>query len=76
MANKKLIAAPLFPVDLPQCEAMRASSYASDHAKTDRQCTHGARYSILGKNLCTKHAGSAALQIFLTAEKDRQGQKP
>lgn len=46
---------------MPQCEAPRVSVYLSDRAGTSKQCHHSAKFSVGGKNLCTRHAEIAAL---------------
>lgn len=59
----KVLHSPVAPPDLPQCEAIRRSTYASDKTHTDRQCRWKAMYTINGKDLCSKHAGAELLKL-------------
>lgn len=59
-----------YPIDLPQCEAdVRAEGYREwrmrRYGADGLRCQHQAHYKIGGKNLCTRHAGEAALVILL-----------
>lgn len=48
-----------------QCKAQRVHGYKNDTEKTDKCCSHSARYEINGMFLCSKHAGVLALHILL-----------
>lgn len=65
MTKAKRLVAPIVPVDLPPCDALRKSPYANDKPDTDRRCKWSAKYRIGNRNLCTKHAGPAALAVLL-----------
>lgn len=61
-------AEPLYPTNLPQCEAMRENVYANDKPDTDKQCSKSARYRVGEHCFCTSHAGIAALSILMRKE--------
>jgi hypothetical protein len=51
--------------ELGQCEANREGRYANDGKDTNMRCTHTAKFVVLDRRLCTKHAEVAALRILL-----------
>lgn len=61
-------AEPLFPDNMPQCEAVRTNIYANDTLDTNRRCTKAARYRVLNKCYCLRHAEIAALNILMKQE--------
>lgn len=63
-------------IETPQCEAMRTNPYANDTDKTDFQCKWSSRYRIDGRNLCSKHAGIAALEILIKGARDADKDHP
>lgn len=56
----------LYPVTVPNCEAIRETPYANDTPETDKRCHHLAKYEIDGKKLCQKHAQAVALHLLLS----------
>lgn len=65
-------AEPLFPDEMPQCQAMRVNVYANDTPDTDRRCTKAARYRVMDKCYCLRHAEIAALNILLKQERENE----
>jgi hypothetical protein len=58
--------APTYPPsDLPQCQGIRKTAYATDVPNTDKRCRHRGRFEIGGRSYCTKHAGQIALRILI-----------
>lgn len=72
MPRAKRLVEPLVPIELPQCEAIRAHAYPNDKPDTDKSCKNRAKYIIDGKHLCQKHAGPAALALLLRQSRGRR----
>ena len=58
-------ASPLYPINLPQCEAIRLNVYANDKPDTSKQCIKTAKYRVGDNCFCSSHAGVAALSILM-----------
>lgn len=60
--------------NLPQCEAIRQTPYANDTPERNKQCKWSARYRINGRNLCSKHAGQAALALLVETAQEKEAE--